>query len=81
MFMQIRLLGDVSFKELKQALFEALGEIEDEYAIKYSAGCVLFINPADETGERVVARNRLGRQVTKVIKKGPYKSAAEDYCP
>lgn len=59
--MQIRLLGEVSFTEMRQALFEALNEIEDEFAIRYSRGAVLFINPTDGLDENVVARNRLGR--------------------
>ncbi len=79
--MQIRLLGEVSFAEMRQALFEALNEIEDEYAIRYSRGAVLFINPTDGLDENVVARNRLGRVVSKVTKKGPYRSAADEYCP
>jgi len=79
--MQIRLLGEVSFAEMRQALFEALNEIEDEFAIRYSRGAVLFINPTDGLDENVVARNRLGRVVSKVTKKGPYRSAADEYCP
>ncbi|WP_341857961.1 hypothetical protein [Sinorhizobium medicae] len=79
--MQIRLLGEVSFAEMRQALFEALNEIEDEFAIRYSRGAVLFINPTDGCDENVVARNRVGRVVTRVTKKGPYRSAADEYCP
>lgn len=79
--MQIRLLGELSFKEMRQALFEALHEIEDEFAIGHSRGAVLFINPTDGCDENVVARNSLGRVVSKVTKKGPYRSAADEYCP
>ncbi|KQZ26504.1 MULTISPECIES: hypothetical protein [Alphaproteobacteria] len=78
--MQIRLLGEVSFAEMRQALFEALNEIEDEFAIRYSRGAVLFINPTDGLDENVVARRR-GRVISKVTKKGPYRSAADEYCP
>ncbi len=79
--MQIILLGELSFKEMRQALFEALNEIEDECAIRYSRGAVLFLNPTDGCDENVVARNRRGRVVTRVTKKGPYRSAADEYCP
>ena len=79
--MQIRLLGELSFKEMRQALFEALNEIEGEYAIRFSRGAVLFINPTDGCDENVVPRNRLGREVTRVTKKGPYRSAADEYWP
>lgn len=79
--MQIRLLGELSLREMKQAIAEILGEIEDEYAVRHSVGCVLFINPADEFGERVKVRNRLGGEVTRVVRKGPYRAAADEYCP
>lgn len=79
--MQIRLLGELSLQEMKQALAEILGEIEDEYAVQRSVGCVLFINPSDEFGDRVKVRNRLGGEVTRVVRKGPYRSAADEYCP
>ena len=79
--MQIRLLGELSFKEMRQALFEALNEIEDEFAIRYSRGAVLFLTPTDGCDETVVARNSRGRVITRVTKKGPYRSAADEYCP
>ncbi len=79
--MQIRLIGEMSIAELRQALFETINEIEDEYALRHSSGAVLFINPTDGLGDRVVLRNRLGHQVKKVTKKGAYRSAADHYDP
>lgn len=79
--MQIRLTGEMSFAELRQALIETINEIEDEYRLRHSRGAVLFINPVDAVGEKVIARNRLGRTISKVTKKGPYRSAADQYDP
>lgn len=79
--MQIRLIGEMSFAELRQALIETINEVEDEYALRFSYGAVLFINPTDGLGEKVVPRNRLGGQVKKVTKKGAYRSAADRYDP
>lgn len=79
--MQIRLIGEMSIAELRQALFETINEIEDEFALRFSYGAVLFINPTDGLGEKVSPRNRLGHQVKKVTKKGPYRAAADQYDP
>jgi hypothetical protein len=80
-WMQIRILGEMSLAELRQALFETLHEIEDEYRLRHSFGAVLFINPTDGLGEKIVARNKLGRRAEKVTKKGAYRSAADEYDP
>lgn len=71
--------GHLTMAELRQAIFETLGEMEDEHAIRYSRGVSLFINPTDEFGDNVVVRNRLGGVVSRVVKKGPYRSAADEY--
>lgn len=80
-WMQIRILGEMSFAEMRQALFETFHEIEDEYRVCRTFGVVLFINPIDQVGEKVIPRNRRGRPVTKVTKRGAYRSAAEEYDP
>lgn len=79
--MQIRVTGELTLSEVRRALLEALGEIEDEFAIRHSRGAVLYINPTDGRGEDVVARNRLGRIISKVTKDGPYRAAADEYVP
>ena len=75
----INVRGDLTFAEVRQALFEALGQLEDECGIRYTRNVNLFINPTDEVGEEVVARNTLGKVITRVTKKGAYRSAAEEY--
>jgi hypothetical protein len=79
--MQIRISGELRIAEIRKTLSEALGELEAEHAIRYSRGAILYINPTDGLGEEVVARNRLGRIVSKIMKDGPYRSAADDYVP
>jgi hypothetical protein len=75
----INVRGDLTFAEVRQALFEALGEIEDEFGVRYTRNVNLFINPTDEMGEKVIARNSLGKVITRVVKKGAYRSAADEY--
>jgi len=79
MSIMITVRGDLTMKEIRQTIFESLAEIEDEYAIHYSRNVTLFINPTDELGEAVVARNSLGAVVTRMTKKGPYRSAADEF--
>ena len=76
--MQIRFIGEMTFAEMRQALYETLSEIEDEFAIRHSRGAVLYIQPTDALGDVVIARTALGRVVAKVVKKGPYHCAADD---
>ena len=65
--------------QLRQAFYEKLKELEDDYGVKHFKNATLFVNPTNEYGEEVVPRNRLGQQVNKLHSNGPYRSAAEDY--
>jgi hypothetical protein len=75
----ISVRGDLTMAEIRQAIFEALCEIEDDYGVGHSRNVTLYLNPTDEFGDRVVIRNRLGRVISRVTKKGPYRSAADEY--
>ncbi len=79
MSITISVRGDLTMAQLRQALFEALCEMEDEYGVCHSRNVTLYLNPTDEFGERVVVRNRLGAVLSRVNKKGCYRCAAEDY--
>lgn len=79
--MQVRISGEIRLHEIRRALCEALGEIEAEYSIRHSRGAILYINPTDGLGETVIARNKLGRVVSRIMKDGPYRSAADEYVP
>lgn len=75
----ISVRGDLTMAQVRQAIFEALGEIEDEYNLRHSRNVTLFVNPTDEFGEKVILRDERGKVVSRVTKKGPYRSAAEEY--
>ena len=75
----ISVRGDLTMAEIRQAICETLCEIEDEYAVRHSRNVTLYLNPTDEVGDKVVVRNRLGGVVSRVTKKGPYRSAADEY--
>lgn len=78
MSIMITVRGDLTMKEIRQAIFESLAESRTNTRSIIRATS-LFINPTDELGEAVVARNSLGAVVTRVTKKGPYRSAAEEF--
>jgi hypothetical protein len=78
---QITIKGEMKLSELLQALYEKLGELEDDYAIQYSKGATLYVNPTNGEGEPVVARRRDGRAVVKLLSDGPYRSAADELKP
>ncbi|RVH60114.1 hypothetical protein CN213_06030 [Sinorhizobium meliloti] len=75
----ISVRGDLSMADLRQAIFEAICQIEDEYGVRHSRNVTLYLNPTDEFGERVIVRDELGRVVSKVNKKGRYRCMAEEY--
>ncbi len=77
--MQIKLKGEMTIAQLRQALFELLHEIELDYAIFHSRGATLYINPTNGFGDEIAARNGAGRIVDKLTSTGPYASAADEY--
>jgi hypothetical protein len=79
--MEIRVKGEMSIAEIRQALFEKLHEVEDDFAVRYSRGTTLYINPTNGFGDEVEPRNKHGRSVDKLYSKGPYRSAADVYDP
>lgn len=77
--MKIRLKGEMTLAEIRQALFETLHSVEEDYAVRYSFGATLYINPTNGFGDKVVPRDWKGEEVTKVNSSGPYRSAADEY--
>ena len=77
--MKIKVKGEMTIAELKQALFEELHEVEDSLAIRHTLGATLYINPTNGFGDKVVPHNRGGRKVKSLYSSGPYKSAADDF--
>ena len=77
--MQIKVRGEMSIAEFKQALFEKINEVE-EMGVRYTRGATLFINPTNGFGDAVEPRKH-GRTVDKLYSSGPYRSAADHYEP
>ena len=77
--MEIKIKGEMTIPEIRQVIIEKLFEIEDEYAVRYSRGATLYINPTNGFGDEVVPRNKHGRSVNKIYSDGPYRSAADEY--
>lgn len=79
--MQIKLKGELSMADIRQALFEKLYEIEDEYAVRFSRGATLYINPSDGEGGQVEVRGPGGKKIRHLSSRGPYRAAADDLVP
>lgn len=75
----ISVRGNLTMAQVRQAIFEALGQIEDEHNLRHARNVSLFMNPIDEFGEKVVLRDERGKVLSRLTKKGPYRSAADEY--
>lgn len=76
--MQIKIKGEMSITAIRQAIFETLHEVENEYAIRHSRGATLYLQPTDGDGDTVIPRSRSGKAIDKILCDGPYKSAADE---
>lgn len=77
--MQITIRGEMTIADIRQAIYEKLHELEDDFAVHYSQGATLYVNPTDGKGQQVVPRTRDGRNVGKMQCNGPYRSAADEF--
>ncbi|MBT3039168.1 MAG: hypothetical protein KME37_09530 [Candidatus Thiodiazotropha sp. (ex Codakia orbicularis)] len=77
--MQIKVKDELSIAELRQALFEKLHELEDDYAIRHARNATLYITPTNGFGDEIAPRNAAGNKVDKLYTDGPYKSAADEF--
>ena len=77
--MKIRVRGEMSLAEIKQALWEKLAEAEENFAVRYSRGATLFINPTNGFGDEVTPVREDGKAVTDLNSTGPYRSAADEF--
>jgi hypothetical protein len=77
--MQIKVKGEMTIAELRQAIFEKLHEVEDDFSVRFSRGATIYINPTNGFGDDVVPHNKAGWKVDKLYCDGPYRSAADDF--
>jgi hypothetical protein len=54
--MEIKLRDEMTLADIRQALFEQLCALEDEYAVRYSCGATLYLNPTNGFGDDVTPR-------------------------
>lgn len=78
--MQIKIKGEMPIADIKRAIIEKLNEIEEDFAVRFSRGATLYINPTNGFGDDVVPRKN-GKVVDKLYSSGPYRSAADSYDP
>lgn len=77
--MEIKVKGEMTMAEIRQAIFEKLTELEEEFAVRYSRGATIYINPTNGFGDDVTPHNKAGYKVEKIYSTGPYHSAADDF--
>ncbi|MEX2374460.1 MAG: hypothetical protein WD942_02595 [Dehalococcoidia bacterium] len=77
--MKIRVHGEMTIPEIRQAIYEQLARIEEDFAVRYSRGATLFINPTNGFGDDVKPIDRSGEEIRKLNCRGPYRSAADEF--
>jgi len=45
--MEVKIRGQMTIADIRQALFEQLHELETKYAVQFSRGATLYINPTN----------------------------------
>ena len=77
--MKIKIKGEMTISQARQALFEKLLEVEERFAVRHSVGITLYIRPSNGFGDEVTPVYPNGKEVTVLYGEGPYRSAAEQY--
>ena len=76
--MEVRIKGQMTIADIRQALFEQLHDLETKYAVQFSRGATLYINPTNAFGEDVAPRTPGGYELKTLYSTGPYRSAADE---
>lgn len=77
--MLLEIKGEMTLAELRQTVIEKSLIVEEEYAVRFTRGAKLYINPTNGFGDKVVPRDKTGEEVTKLRSSGPYPCAADEY--
>jgi hypothetical protein len=72
--MEVKIRGQMTIADIMQALFEQLHELETKYAVQFSRGATLYINPTNSFGEGVTPRLPGGRELRTLYSTGLYRS-------
>lgn len=76
---KIKIKGEMTLAQMRQALFEKLLELEDRFAVRHLKDATLYIQPTNGFGDGVTPVYANGQKVTVLYGTGPYDSAAEHY--
>ena len=68
----------MTIADIRQALFEQLHGLETKYAVQFSRGATLYINPANAFGADVPPRMPGGHELKTLYSTGSYPSAADE---
>ena len=77
--MKIKIKGEMAVAGIRQALFEILCSLEEDYAVRYLRDATLYVTPTNGFGDEVVPRSRNGREVNTIYSDGPYRCSADEY--
>lgn len=77
--MKIRIKGEMTLAQVRQALFEKLLEVEERFAVRHSVGITLYIRPSNGFGDDVTPVYANGKEVTVLYGEKPYACAADQY--
>ena len=78
--MKIKVKGELTIPEIRQALFEMLCKVEG-FGVRHSLDATLYIRPTNGFGDDVSPRYQTGEEVTHLYSTGPYRAAADEYGP
>lgn len=76
--MQIGTKEEMTMAQACQWAVEHMKAVQDRYGISFTKGVQLFVDPIDEEGTPVIAREPDGRPVQR-LRSGRYKSSTEDF--
>lgn len=77
--MKIKIKGEWTIQQLRQAVFEQLIAMENQFHVRYSKDIVLYFTPTNGFGDEVSCRDKAGREVTVLYSHGPYQAVADHY--
>lgn len=76
---KIKVRGEHTLTEIRQAIFEKLHEAEEQLGVRFSIDATLYIRPSNGFGADTVPRLPNGEPIKCLYSSGPYIPAAEEY--
>jgi hypothetical protein len=76
--MEVKIRGQMTIADIRQTLFEQLHDLETKYAVQFSRGATLYINPTKSFGDDDIPCMPGGHELKVLYSTGPYRSAADE---